>query len=63
MQRDNFEGMTSGFSDTPPSTVPNGADVGVAPHAVDQRSDRPATEAVKFQSEKNPWQPLRCGLS
>ena len=35
MQRGNFEGMTLGFSDTPPSTVPNGADVGIAPHAVD----------------------------
>jgi len=60
MGRGTFEGMISGFSHMPPSTVPSGPDVRVSPHAVDQRSDWPATEAVKssvtlnFPNEKFP---------
>jgi len=47
-----------------PSTVPSGCDVGVSPHAADQRSDWLAAEAVechvKFSRLKSPMQ---CGLS
>ena len=39
-----FEGMTSEFSRTPPITVPSR----ISPHAVDQRSDWPAAEAVEY---------------
>jgi len=45
--RDTFEGMTSGFSHMPPSTVPSGSDIGISPHAVDQCSDWLAAEAVE----------------
>jgi len=47
--QEGFEGMTSGFSNMPQSTVPNGADIGISPHAVDQHSDWPTAEAVKSQ--------------
>ena len=35
--RDNFEGLTSWFSNTLPSIVPSGPDVRISQHAVDQR--------------------------
>jgi len=61
-----LRGVNSGFSNTPPSTIPSGPDVGISPHAVDQYSDWPAPEAVECHIEvkifplKNPpaMQPL-----
>jgi len=59
-----FEGVKLGFSCTAPSTVPSGPHVGISPHAIDQRCDWPAAEAVecyiKFSQLKSS---LRCGLS
>jgi len=64
--QEGFEGMTSGFSDMPQSTVPNGADVGISPHAVGQHSDWPAAEAVKSHIKLRPhhcfWIVFLCFL-
>jgi len=38
MGTDTFEGIMSQFSCTLPSTIPSGPDVGISPHAVNQRS-------------------------
>jgi len=40
-------GVTSGFSNTPPSTIATGPDVGISPHAVDWL----AAEAVECHIE------------
>jgi len=38
-------------------------DVGISPHAVDQRFDWPATEAFECHTNFSQWKiPLRCGL-
>jgi len=39
--------MTSGFSHMLPSTIPSGPNVGISPHAVDQRFDWLAAKAVR----------------
>jgi len=41
-----FDRMMSGFSHTPPSTVPSGHDVMITPYAVDQHSNWLAAAAV-----------------
>ena len=62
MGRGTFEGMMSGFSRTP-STTPCGPDVRISPHAVGQRSNWPAAEAVKCHIKFSHWKiPLWCGL-
>jgi len=59
-----LRGITSGFSCTPPGTILSGHDVTISPHAVDQGSDWPATEAFEchikfFANDKSPtMQPL-----
>ena len=63
MGRGTFEAMMSGFSRTPPSTTPCGPDVRISPHAVGQRSNWPAAEAVKCHIKFSHWKiPLWCGL-
>ena len=42
-----LRGMTSRFSHTLPSTVLNGRDIRISPHALDQLSDWSATEALQ----------------
>jgi len=49
-----------GFSHPLPSTVSSGTDVRISLHAVNQRSDWLATQAVECHIEKSP---LRCDLS
>jgi len=39
--------MTSGFSCSPPNTVPSVPNIGISPHAVDQHSRWPAAVAVE----------------
>jgi len=52
--QEGFEGMTSGFSHMPQSTVLNDTDVGISPHAVGQHSDWPTAEAVKSHIKLRP---------
>jgi len=55
MERGTFKGMTLGFFGMLPNTDPSGSDIGISPHALNQRS--------KCHIQFSHWKPLWCGLS
>jgi len=50
------------FFHTLPSTVPSRPDVGISPHAVDQRSDWPAAEVVECHIKLSQWKMSPCDM-
>jgi len=54
--RSPFDGVTSGFSHMPPSTVSSIFGVGISPHAADQCSNWPAVEVLECHTKFSQWE-------